>query len=163
MDGRIATLDEPALTAVLEDLTAELRRLPALGTPVATEEEARAAIAALLDVSPETIVTEPDAESVARHVLANLAADPQVAEEAEELIADPPRDRQMGVDPTQILLVPVVLGAVISWLQTRVHIKVRRERPQGSVEVEIVKESTDPETLRQVASSLADMLRRAGD
>jgi hypothetical protein len=52
----------------------------------------------------------------------------------------------------------LVLGVLITWLQTKASIRIHRERPGSSIDVVVEKESADPETLRAFASTIRAVL-----
>jgi hypothetical protein len=149
---------------VLEDLTQELSQLPVAGDRAASEPEARAVLAAMLgrEVAPATLIaTDAEAAAAGRGLLTELLAHEVVGAEAQALVAAPPRDVQLGVDPGQLMMVPVVLSALVGWLQTKVRFTIRREFRGGSFEVEIEKQSADPETLRNVTATLAGLMPKS--
>jgi hypothetical protein len=159
VDARVAALSDRDVKAVLQELTDDLAA-PDVERAVADEDEARHAIAAVLalDESARAVdassLAPEDAAEAGRRLLEELLADDAVAEDAEDLVADPPRDHHLGIDPGQVEMQLVVLGAIITWLETKVSVRIHRERPDSSIDVEIEKDRTDPEVLRSLVSAV---------
>jgi hypothetical protein len=56
----------------------------------------------------------------------------------------------------------VVLGLLITWLQTKVDIKISREGGETSWSFELHKDATDPKTIKEVASTVAGFVGQKG-
>jgi Effector Associated Constant Component 1 len=150
VEARIAALSDREVIAVLQELTQELLGQPGAGEAVPDENEAHQVLAAFLEASGSASQIDPamfagsqPAAGAARRLLEVLVADENVAAEAEELVARPPRRGHMGVDPAQIDMGSVVLGALITWLQTKVRIHIHRKLPNSEVTVDIGGDSAE--------------------
>lgn len=73
----------------------------------------------------------------------------------EALLADPPKDEQMSVELA--VAGAVLLGAVVSWLQTRVKISYSREGGETSFTVDIEKSAADSDLLTSVVKAIAGL------
>ncbi|BCY08917.1 hypothetical protein [Actinoplanes sp. L3-i22] len=157
-------LDERSILLVLQEMGAQMREdLPVGEETVRTEDEARLLLAQLVrehggrDIDPAAIAgNEPDAEVLAQRSLGLFAADPATAPLAQALVQDPPQDEQLVVETA--ILAAVVLGSLVTWLQTKVHIKVKRAGGKTSFEFSLDKDAADAETVKAVAQQVAKLL-----
>ena len=86
--------------------------------------------------------------TAARQVLGAALEDPEAAEVARRLTADPPQNEQMIV--LGGLEVAIVLGALVTLLQTKVHLKVQRKDGQTEVSFEVKKSASETSLISQV-------------
>jgi hypothetical protein len=164
MNASVAELGDRDVLAALGQVTEELGANLDEPAPLADPEEARAALAALLretgvrpEATPQTIVADDEAApAVGREVLSVLLTDDVSHDAAVEAVQSPPPDDQLSIELA--LAGAVVLGALITWLQTKVHIKVKREAGETSFEFELTKDATDPETIKEVASTVGGLI-----
>jgi hypothetical protein len=165
MKPEIKALDYRTVQMILSHLTQELRQdIPEAETQaVQTEQEARMAIASLLTetkssaASPADIVpADSDAERTARETLEIFLEDPVLAPKVRALLADPPRDSQMSVELA--ISSAIVLGALISWLQTKLQLKVSRKAGKTDFEFELKKQGASNSVIKQVANVVKNAL-----
>ena len=164
---KIDELDEQTVLLILSHLTLELQQvIPPQVTSIQSEEEAREAIAALLTttgqlkdkIKPALIVPENSASvNLARNLLKMVLDDEIVSIKVKELINNPPRDSQMSVE--MAIAGAVILGSIITWLQTKINIKVTRKEGKTEFHFEINKETTDPSLIKDVAKSVSSLLK----
>lgn len=118
-------------------------------------EEARQLVDALLaaagdEPSRSIVPTERTAVTAAgRRLLAHMLDDDAVSAVVAPLVAAPPKHEQMGTE--QALEAAIVLGALVSWLQTKVLIDISRKAGKTSFQFKLVKASQDASTLKQIA------------
>lgn len=165
MKPEIKALDGRTVQMILSHLTLELRQeIPAEEThTIQSAEEARTAIAALLSqVEPSApdpgkiVPEESDADLAAREMLDLLLDDPATAPKVRELLAHPPRDSQMSVELA--ISSAIVLGAVITWLQTKVELKVNRKDGKTDFSFAMKKAGTSNSLLKTVAETVKKAL-----
>lgn len=158
MSVDVANLSDEEVLAVLMELTSEIRdELPAEEQDsVDSEATARQVLASLTesagtDQSPDS--GDPRTESAwamtsAHQVLAAALEDPEAAEVARRLVAEPPQNEQMIV--LGGLEVAIVLGALVTLLQTKVHLKVERKDGKTDVSFEVKKNASETSLISQV-------------
>lgn len=164
MAASVAELRDREVLAALAQVTEDLGVGIEDPAPIADTAEARAALAALLqktgrrpDAAADDIVADEDAApAVGREMLSILLADNASRDAAAEAVESPPADDQLSIELA--IASAVVLGALITWLQTKIHIKVKREAGQTSFEFELTKDATDPETIEKVASTVGSLI-----
>ncbi|MBW4504721.1 MAG: CHAT domain-containing protein [Scytonema hyalinum WJT4-NPBG1] len=157
-------LNNEAILPVLSELTSELRAsLPnEEATAIQSEEEARLVIATLLEiltveegtkqVDPAAIISDDiDVETTGRRVLEILLNDEAISSEIEDLIANPPEDLQLSGVETAVAGA-VILGALVTWLQTKIEIQVSRKNGQTEFLFEFTKPGTDTFLVKEVVS-----------
>jgi hypothetical protein len=158
--------DARTVLAVLSQTTADLREaMPAAeNSAIRSMTDARAAVAALLEqeginlaLDPDRIFPDEEANTgAARQVLQVLWTDPRTQTVVEDALAQPPSDTQKSVELA--MAGAVVLGALITWLQTVVEIKIARKEGKLDFEFKLKKESTDKSTLSEVAKTVASLV-----
>lgn len=132
----------------------------------ADSEEATALIAALLagagvaDGAVETLARADHATAAARRLLEHLRHDPDTAEPVSRILADPPADAQLSVEAAAT--VAVVLGALITWLQTKVDIQVTRKDGKTEFEFRLTKDTTDSAGIRRIVEVVSGVLTGTG-
>lgn len=166
-DTSIASrLDDAAVLRVLSHLTAEIReQIPSEAqTSITSAEEARMAVAALLTeegvapaTSPDQILPEPAATPTqARALLQVFWEDEDLRPHLEELISHPPDDSQRSVELA--MTSAVILGAVITWLQTKIDLKVTRKDGKTDFHFALRKNATDPALISDIAKRIGSIL-----
>ncbi|MFB9321265.1 hypothetical protein [Cryptosporangium minutisporangium] len=146
----------------LQDLTTELTADGGdLGAQ--SENEARLAIAALLtaagarEIDPAEVLPDDAAAMMAARRLLRLSTeDPDTARVADDVLSHPPGDDQMSLELA--VAGAVVLGALIGWLQTKVHIRITRVDGKTEFEFEARKAAASPRLLQTVASTVSELL-----
>jgi hypothetical protein len=157
-------LDDRSVLLVLQEISARMGEGLAAGEgTVQTEDEARLLLAELLreyddrDVDPKEIASnETDAQALARRTLGLFTEDPSTAPMARALVEDPPEDEQLVIETA--ILAAVVLASLVTWLQTKVHISVKRAGGKTSFEFSLDKQAADAATVKSVAETVAKLL-----
>ena len=130
---------------------------------IRNEAEARAALSAFVAQAGDTgakggLVLEAENDPrFGRQLLERLAADPELGERAESLIAEPPEDDQMaaGID---LVTGAVVLGALVTWLQSQIEFSVERKDGQLNWTFKFRKQPTSPAAFAEIATKLRAFL-----
>ncbi|MGH4034329.1 hypothetical protein ACQB60_36025 [Actinomycetota bacterium Odt1-20B] len=94
----------------------------------------------------------------ARAVLARLAADEDSAAVSGPVLADPPKDDQMGVLESADHI--VVLGAVVAWLRLKVDFRYTRKDGSNSVEFKLSQKPASSGYLAQLAQTVRDFFQQ---
>ncbi|PJM91453.1 hypothetical protein [Streptomyces sp. CB01373] len=145
-----------SLQEIAEDIgTADTGRAPL------DMDEAESLLAALLTAGgqpPVAVSGLPEERllSVARGLLARIAADPDTAGPAGVVLADPPADEQMSVESA--VTAAVVLGSLVAWLQTKVDIRIKRKEGKSEFEFRLSKPSASTPLLRELSEAVARLL-----
>lgn len=92
---------------------------------------------------------------VARRMLELLLGDQDTRATAEATLADPPADEQLSVE-TAVTTV-VVLAAAISWLQTKVDIKIHRKNGKIEASFTLQKNAAAGNSLERLATLLYEI------
>jgi hypothetical protein len=164
----IDQLSDRELLLLLSYLTQDLQSEAAVDPQVGprTPEEARLAIGAVLVAAgdpagsdTEAIVPdEPSATVMARALLRELVEDPATKDHVQALLANPPGETQMSVELA--IASAVVLGATITWLQTKVKLRVRRKDGKTEFEFDLGKAAASPTLVKSVVQTLQSLLAR---
>ncbi|MFD4508740.1 hypothetical protein [Streptomyces sp. NPDC058457] len=132
-------------------------------TVVQSEAEARHVLSSLLaqadipNASPDDLLPSQDvALAAARRALVALNDDAITHTLTAGLLAEPPEDEQMSVEAA--LAATAVLALLITWLQTKVVLRIRRKGGKTEVDFTIDKQATDGQTLREIATALGAVL-----
>jgi hypothetical protein len=162
----IPLMDDRTVLAVLSQATADLREaLPtAENSAIRSMNEARTAVVALLEQGGMNLALDPDRifpdeeanPGAARQVLEVLRTDPRTQTPVQEALAQPPSDSQKSVELA--MAGAVILGALITWLQTSVEIQIARKEGKVDFDFKLKKESTDKSTLSEVAKTVARLV-----
>lgn len=165
MDQKLALdqLDDRTVLLILSYLTQELREeLPeSEAEAVRSQSDAQRLIAETWVESGSdpskaevfaNVPSDENAASAARQVLTLLAQDETVRQRIEALVANPPKDEQMSVELA--IAGAIVLGVVVSWLQTKVKISYSREKGETKFKVDIQKTPTDVDVIKNVVKSV---------
>src|SRR5262249_52967953 len=130
---------------------------------VQSEEEARQAIATLLQktetasVSPaEVAPSDAQADLAARETLSLLLNDPETAPKVSELLERPPIDSQLSVEPAGSSAIG--LGVLITWLQTKISLKVHRKDGKVDFEFNLKKDASSSALVKTVADAVKKAL-----
>uniref|UniRef100_UPI003F49707A hypothetical protein n=1 Tax=Nonomuraea sp. CA-252377 TaxID=3240003 RepID=UPI003F49707A len=130
---------------------------------VRSEAEARQVICSLLtrahvaDSAPDDLLpTESAALAAGRRALSALGDDAGTREMTARLLAEPPEDEQMSVEAA--LASASVLVLLITWLQTKVELRIRRKGGKTEVDFMIGKQAADSRTLREIAGPMRGVL-----
>jgi hypothetical protein len=149
---------------VLSHLTAELREGADSEPPVASADDAREALASFLNdfrpaatASPDAIVPDDaDAAAIGRELLAHLMEDDVAGDTTQALVDEPPDDNQMALELA--IGAAIVLGLLITWLQTKIDISVKHEHGETSWEFKLHKDAADPEVIKDVAATVSKLI-----
>jgi hypothetical protein len=85
-----------------------------------------------------------------------LVDDEAARPKVERLVNFPPQDSQMSVEVA--IAGAVILGAVITWLQTKINIQVTRKNGKTDFKFELHKDATDTEVIKNVSKSVTSLL-----
>lgn len=153
----IAGLDERSLILALQEVTEDVTARTSRGGQPTDADEARALLAALIQVSGHNDVRadellEADQYAAARRVLMALAEDPATADTARAVLAEPPSDTRLGTE----LAVPAiaVLAGVIAWLQTKLDIQIKRKDGRTEFQFRVAKEAASDKVLKELAATV---------
>jgi hypothetical protein len=165
----LSHLDDHTILLIFGYLTQELREeLPEADLDtVQTSLEARQVIGqAATTLAGEPPVAIPDlAESrdaarAARQIIMLLYQDPALRGRIDALIADPPRDEQMTVELA--IAGAIVLGLVVSWLQTNVDISYSDKDGKKDFQIHIKKSAAKPELIKDIAGQVVQVFTTYG-
>ena len=154
-------LDIRTVQMILSHLTQELREQVPEGqrAAVQSEEEARQAVATLLQetrtasVSPaELALSDEQADVAARETLSLLLNDPETEPKVRALLAHLPTDSQLSVELDYSSA--LVLGMLITWLQTKLDLKVQRKDGRVDFEFNLRKDAASSTLLTTVANTV---------
>ena len=130
MSTSMPDIDDATLILLLEELAEDLRP-HVLGAVINNENDARHVTAALLQHigvgidNDALLASDDDAIAVGRRLLAEVMQDSLCGATARSLVADPPTTDQLGFE--QAVMAAAVLGALITYLQTKIGIRIHRD------------------------------------
>jgi hypothetical protein len=155
----IKGLDDSTIMRIVAHLTQQIRDEMTAEERAAIQSatEARSAVAAFLQsngldylLSPSEVIADEIASAQQGRALLQLIWEDQSFRPiAEELIAHPPGDSQKSVVELA-LSTAVILGGLISWLQTKIEIHVVRKDGKTDFRFSLRKEITSDELLEKV-------------
>jgi len=166
MDERITRLDDRTVLRLLGAVTENLREEIASGElkSIASADDARAALAALVEsedgrkIEASAIAFDgPAAARSARELLNTMLDDPDTRSVVESELVTPPADAQKS--PELALAGAVILGGLITWIQTSIDISINRHK-DGTVDYSfrLRKKSSGEGTIRQVANAVTSLI-----
>jgi hypothetical protein len=94
--------------------------------------------------------------SAARRLLQLAIDDPDTSAVAEEVLEEPPTDEQMSIEAVMVGV--VVLAALISWLQTKVDIRITRVDGKVNFDFRVTKKAASDATIQHIAGSVRNVL-----
>ncbi|MFE7113880.1 hypothetical protein ACFU99_00415 [Streptomyces sp. NPDC057654] len=94
--------------------------------------------------------------AAARRLLAELSQDAETAQLTAAVLADPPTDEQMSVE--HAVAAAVLLGALVSWLQTKVDIEIKRTEGKTEFRFRLTKQPASAGLLRDLARLVSRIL-----
>ena len=98
-----------------------------------------------------------DNAALARRLLELLLDDEGTHDQALALVTEPPEDTKM--DPILLgITAAVLLGTLVTWLQTKIDLKVHGKVKGLDVDLEVHKPSTDPEVIKDVVHTVGTVL-----
>jgi hypothetical protein len=163
--GRLRAMDGSTLMRVLSHVSAEALERPDTD-PIAvhTAGEARELVGQFLAQNEHAlaqgmaVLPEGDpAEDAARRMLGVLLDDPALCEVARPLFLEPPAEEQKSVEAA--IGVAVVLGALVTWLQTRMRITVRRGKDGKLLfSFEMNKEAIEPDLIARIVETVSQVI-----
>ncbi|WP_433190002.1 hypothetical protein [Actinoallomurus sp. CA-150999] len=156
----IADLSGRSVLLSLQEIAEDIGTTDTTRTPL-DADEAESLLSALLRVSEQPSVTisglpEQRMLTAARRLLTHIAEDPDTAESAGAVLADPPADEQMSVETAATAA--VVLGALVAWLQTKVDIRIIRKEGKSEFEFRLTKTASSAPLLRELSAVIARLL-----
>jgi hypothetical protein len=154
-------LSDRSVALALQEITEELADTNPELFPQDTHEAGLLLSALLAQADLPTAGTDPgdliyDRHEAARRVLTHLATDPDTAARTRAVIADAPTDEQLSVEAAA--LAAVVLATTVSWLQTKVDIRIHRHDGRTDFDFSLRKTAASPGTLRRVAEIVYRLL-----
>lgn len=128
--------------------------------PMESQSEARQLIESLLAVGPpsgkaqldEILNSDETALTVARRLLHMTAEDPDTGAVIADITSEPPRDDQMAADVA--ITSVVVLAALVSWLQTKIEIKVQRKDGKVDFVFHLLKAKSSDGTIQSIIETI---------
>jgi len=161
----IDRLDNKSILVILSAITGDLR--DNLHSSVTDTETAFLLLASFLEqggVNPTVVnriksTTPEDIQISGKRLLGILASDDRTSRETRELINDPPESPEdVQLDVMLATSGAIILGALITWLQTKFSVKLSREQNATSFEFSLEKGSLDDKTMSQVASEVSSLI-----
>jgi hypothetical protein len=139
---------------IAEDLR---NQLPQGAADIDSEDDAIAVLTSLLGPNAkEAIATfsreEASAIDAARRLLQLTLEDPATEPTAQETLLSPPEDQQMALDA--VIAVTALLGLLVTWLQTKLEIRVSKKDGKTEVEFHVAKEAADSSTISEVVQAV---------
>jgi hypothetical protein len=161
----VENLDSDKVLLILSHITEDmLQDIPEEEADVIqSNDDARQVIVALLNTTGEnsenidaaTILPGDGVDAVGRRVLNLLLDDETMRTKAQNLVAHPPEETQMVIDP---ITGAIVLVALITWLQTKVDVDGEINIGTIKFKVKANKEPTDRDTLKDIAHTIMTLL-----
>jgi Effector Associated Constant Component 1 len=159
----LGTLSDRSVVLSLQELTEDVGHTDPARMPL-DSDEAQALVSTLLAADAGAVATpeiaamsEKQCLTVARRLLAHLVEDPDTAVQTRAVLSDPPADDQMALETA--ITGAVVLGALITWLQTKVDIKITRKDGKSEFELRVTKNATSTRVLRDLAAIVSRLLQ----
>jgi hypothetical protein len=159
----VSKLDDAAVLRVLSIATEQLRgRLPqTAAASVTSADEAREAVSQLLEQagvdSPQEILPDEGGHvTQARTLLQLMLQDSETRAVVEPLISQPPDDEQRSVELA--LAGAVILGGLVTWLQTKVEIDVERKSGKTNFRFHMKKGTAGDSLIHNLAKQVAGLL-----
>jgi hypothetical protein len=72
---------------------------------------------------------------------------------AEPVLADPPADTRLGAELVEPSL--VAMAGLVTWLQTKVDVRVKRKEGKTEFEFRVMKEAAPAAMLKELAAAVA--------
>lgn len=161
----IQKLDDSTVLRILSHLTEQLRdEISDQGhNSIWSADEARSAVALLLEsngvasMEPSAVVAdEAAAAEQGRALLRLFWEDETVRPKVEELLAHPPEDTQKSVELA--IATAVVLGGLITWLQTHIEIDIARKEGKTEFSFKLKKEKTSDDLIKKVVEPVSKVI-----
>lgn len=159
----LRNLDDVAVLRVLSAATEQLRgHFPEKATStLKSAEEARQAVAQLLEAGGanppvEILPDEGTHAAQARALLELMLQDPETSPVVRALIDHPPDDEQRSVELA--LAGAVILGALVTWLQTKVEIAVHRKDGKTDFRFHVRKDGAGDSLIETIAKQVVGLL-----
>ncbi|WP_329246411.1 hypothetical protein OG417_51620 [Actinoallomurus sp. NBC_01490] len=92
----------------------------------------------------------------ARRLLAHLSADDDTAPRMRAILADPPTSDRLGAEIAATDL--VVLAAIVTWLQTKIDVKVKHKDGGWEFDFQLTKKPVPVSVLRRLAGTVSRVL-----
>ncbi|OEJ22478.1 hypothetical protein [Streptomyces subrutilus] len=151
-------LDERSLILALQEVTETLTAATEPEGLPRDRDEVQGLLAAFLraggrDAAELGPLDEPGQYEAARRVLAELARDPVTRVVAEPVLSDPPADTRLGTELVGPSL--VAMAGLVTWLQTKVDVRIKRKDGRTEFEFRVTKESAPATVLKELAATVA--------
>lgn len=159
----LRNLNDAAVLRILSAATEQIRsQLPekATGT-LKSADEGRQAVAQLLRESganpPAEILPDDGTHAAqARALLELMLQDPETSPVVSELIDHPPDDEQRSVELA--LAGAVILGGLVTWLQTKVEIDIHRKGGKTEFRFHMRKDTASNSLIQTIAKQVVGLL-----
>lgn len=156
MRSAVDNLNDSTVIRVLQEFSEDF------GKPVVDDQDtALEVVDSLLSRAGDdgigwVLASESNAIAAGRFLIEGLAEEPATAVIVAAILDDPPHDNRLILD--SVVASAAVLGAVITWLQTRVDLTVRRKDGKTEVEFKVQKRQASDSLLKALADTLRSML-----
>ena len=152
----VVHLSDRSVMLALQEITEELGA-PAAG--ITDAQDAEELIAALFHAAghpaPQLPHEEAEAAAAGRRLLTLFTEDATTAALTRSVLVNPPEDDQLSSEAAAGAV--VLLAAVLSWMQTKISFRFRRDHEgRREIEFRLEKEAAPPQLLRQIAQILRD-------
>lgn len=146
-----------SLQELVEDLGSTVTYTPRSG------DEAYALVDTLLTRGGQAPACSGDDQwdAAARRLLAHLNADADTASQTGAILADPPTSDRLGVETAATDL--VVLAAIVTWLQTKIDIRVKRQDGGWEFDFQLTKKPVPVSVMRRLAGTVSRILNGPTD
>lgn len=146
-----------SLQELVEDLGSTATYMPHSG------DEAYALVDTLLARGGQAPASSGDGQwdAAARRLLAHLNADADTAPQTSAILADPPTGDRLGVETAATDL--VVLAAIVTWLQTKIDIRVKHQNSRWEFDFRLTKKPVPTSVLRRLAGTVSRILNGPTD
>jgi len=159
----VSKLDDAAVLRVLSAATEQLRaRMPQTANQsVKSADEARAAVSQLLERAgsdtPHNVLPDEGSHTAqARALLRLMLQDSGTHAVVQPLVDNPPDDEQRSVELA--LAGAVILGGLVTWLQTKIEIDVERQDGKTNFRFHMKKEAGSESLIQSLAKQVAGLL-----
>ncbi|GAA4235005.1 hypothetical protein GCM10022254_41240 [Actinomadura meridiana] len=100
-------------------------------------------------------------DAAARRLLPHLNADADTASQTNAILADPPTSDRLGAETAATDL--VVLAAIVTWLQTKIDIRVKHQDGGWEFDFQLSKKPVPISVLRRLAGTVSRILNGPTD
>lgn len=158
----IQQLGDQTVLDILSYLTDELKeQVPDLNRgSIKSSQEANAAIIEFMQDNHVHVDAEVDDPVIkpeqSRELLQMLWNDEDVKPKVEELVNHPPAGSQRSAETA--ITAAIMLGSLITWLQTKVDIQISRKDGKTSFKFRLLKEKSSEQLIKEVVNPISSIL-----